>query len=116
MGTIQQNAPAIKGGRQRTRCATCDGQGFLVGDCGAETCGDCDGEGFYFEAADDAEMCDYCWGAEAAHANGLCDDCNDSAQVRALYRTAKTRPPGWDDHLKRLAALAAARLPLFAGA
>jgi hypothetical protein len=45
---------------------------------------------------------------------GLCGNCQQSRHIRALYRTGwKDRPPGWNDHLARLAARARLKLPLF---
>lgn len=45
---------------------------------------------------------------------GLCERCQRSRQIRALYRTRwPGRPANWNAHLDRLSALASHLLPLF---
>lgn len=60
--------------------------------------------------------CDFCE-ARPATRGLLCAACHARPGVRVLYRpnNGPRRPPGWDAHLSRLAALARLGLPLFGG-
>jgi hypothetical protein len=44
---------------------------------------------------------------------GLCERCHRVRGIRRLYRPRDAYPPWWEEHLRRLAARARRRLPLF---
>ena len=58
-------------------------------------------------------LCRHCERRAAGKALGLCELCHRVRGIRRLYRPRDDCPPWWEEHLRRLAARARRRLPLF---
>jgi hypothetical protein len=61
----------------------------------------------------DGVLCAHCERRPASDPLGLCGRCAASPGVRVLYRRRPGWTPAWEAHLRRLAARARRRLPLF---
>ena len=62
----------------------------------------------------DLPVCEHCERRPVGgNALGLCDRCHGRSEIRLLYVPDPDWPPGWVDHLRRLAERARRRLPLF---
>lgn len=65
-------------------------------------------------AASSPPLCQHCEGAAAGgNELGLCGTCYRVCGLRRLYEARDDWPPWWEEHLRRLAARARRRLPLF---
>jgi hypothetical protein len=59
-------------------------------------------------------LCQHCERASVGGNDlGLCDTCFRVSGIRLLYEPRDDWPPGWEEHLRRLAERARRRLPLF---
>jgi hypothetical protein len=60
-----------------------------------------------------ARVCRHCERRSAVSKAGLCRACHRVKGIRVLYIRRRGRTPEWEEHLRRLAQRARARLPLF---
>jgi hypothetical protein len=58
-------------------------------------------------------LCVHCEKRPAATALDLCVECHAAKNIRVLYLRRRSWTPEWELHLRRLAARAKLRLPLF---
>ncbi len=58
-------------------------------------------------------LCVHCERRPAAAALDLCEACHAVKSIRVLYLRRRGWTPQWEQHLRRLAARAKLRLPLF---
>jgi hypothetical protein len=61
----------------------------------------------------DTALCPHCERRPPAHPLGLCGRCAASPSIRLIYRRRRDWTPEWEAHLRRLAARARRKLPLF---
>jgi hypothetical protein len=61
----------------------------------------------------DTALCLHCERRPRAERLGLCTRCAAVPGIRVLYERRRGWTPAWDAHLRRLAARARRRLPLF---
>lgn len=61
----------------------------------------------------ESNVCEHCEAAAPLDELGLCRVCRQTEGIRVLYERRRGWTPEWDEHLRRLARRAKARLPLF---
>jgi hypothetical protein len=64
-------------------------------------------------AVDHSAPCEHCGRSAPLNELYLCQRCSSRPRVVLLYAGRSNRPPGWPEHLKRLAERAGRGLPLF---